>query len=114
MEPRQAIRVLLGVLGAAAALALAGCGGGGGDATFSTSGFDAIKVGDSADSVTDAIGEPAATQDLVPGGGDPGPSSVWIYCDGPRPYYLMITGDEVVQDDLTMPDELRLTVENCS
>ena len=108
----MAIRLLLTLL-AAAILVLPGCGGDG-DATFSTSGFDAIEVGDSADSVTGAIGQPVATQDLVPGGGDPGPSSVWIYCDGPRPHYLVITDGEVADDDLALPDELRLDVENCS
>lgn len=108
----MAIKLLPAVL-ATALVALAGCGGGG-DPTFSTSGFDAIEVGDSADSVTDAIGEPAATQDLVPGGGDPGQSSVWIYCDGPRPHFLVITNGEVADDDLALPDELRLNVENCS
>jgi hypothetical protein len=100
---------------ATVALAAAGCGGGGDDdATFSASGFDAIEVGDSADSVTAAIGEPASTQELVPGGGDHGDSAVWIYCDGPRPHYLIVTDDVVTEDDLRLPDELRINVENCS
>jgi hypothetical protein len=99
------------------ALVLAGCGGGGGDgsdATFSVSGFDGIEVGDSSGSVTDAIGEPVATQELVPNPADPGQGAVWIYCDGPRPYYLVVKDDEVTEDDLQLPDELRLDVENCS
>lgn len=107
----MAIRLLLTLL-AAAILALPGCGGDG-DATFSTSGFDAIEVGDSADSVTGAIGEPVATEamELSHGGSD---GAVWIYCDGAMPHYLILTDDAVAEDDLQLPDELRLSDENCS
>jgi hypothetical protein len=109
---RRPLTWLIPAVLATAALAFAGCGGS--DATFSVSGFDGIDVGDSSGSVTDAIGEPAATQELVPNPNDPGDSALWIYCDGPRPYYLVVGDDKVTEDDLQLPDELRVDVENCS
>ena len=110
MDRRHATKALAAAL-AASALVVAGCGAG--DATFSASGFDAIEVGDTAESVTAAIGELASTQELVPGD-DGGGGAVWIYCDGPRPHYLVITDDAVTEDDLQLPDELRIDAANCS
>ena len=86
-------------------LAIGACGGGG---SFSASGFDVIEVGDSADSVKDELGDPTAVQELADDG------SVWIYCDGARPYYLVVGGDRVTEDDVQLPDELRVEEASCS
>ncbi len=91
-----------------AALAVVGCGGGdGADATFSVTAFDSIEQGDSAQSVRDDLGEPAATDPFGKG------SELWVYCDGASPRYLVVTDDEVSIPDVRPPDELRISDQSC-
>lgn len=96
---------LIALAAVSVVILLSGCGGD--ETTFSTAAYDGIEQGESAEAVRSALGEPTETESFDES------AELWVYCDGPTPYYLAITDGRVSIAGLRPPDELRVDEQAC-